>query len=708
MSVILGENGELPTTGLTSDHLTLTEDGDTLATEIYDCQVSNIADIVILLDHSTSMLGVVGKNPTTFEKFYSSIGTFIGQLPFGSRYALLPYTDSVTADYPQQQTSEQYYREEAKQDSIDCIAAIKSLVFYGNTNVDAALPAAMKKLSVSIAPKKIIVLITDDFTLIPDSIGQELFRAGIKVFVLETGKDNAPTNFVLARKTGGTYYQAGDTNLYSFYLKRIAEHIKAEHCMIRYTTNKKCPWNTSHTFAVTLDYKTTHKTNWHGYITPHAPDDKTAPMISLSSPTYTSRVLRAQENYPCERGLQAFGATTLTNFTKYSIKRNYPYQASDSFEVINPALSAYALYTSIDSAGNESTRSVYYLPAEDTTSIQPLIFSTNVIDFGRKEAPADSTISLTLRNPNLKPVTIKSITSSGDTKEITPSLSSMRFDPLEEKKITVRFSSALLGDYNAKFILQGDISILGTFNVQAQTFGSVHVWVDSSRVGSFGDTGSIVLRLRAKPNPINLDTLQFILNYDSDLIEFLTSNITCSPRSVLFTYSIRPTILANGKLELKFISGSESSPISIDSAGSYLILPLRTYLAKDQSSILSINNYYASYHSLLSSTPGVLSVNDDCGDSYIRSYLHNKNALRITNISKRSNDGVTIDYTSATDENVTMIVSDIMGHIVTSQTTVSKSGHNTCFVNSTMAAGSYILTLENSQTRVSLPFAIIK
>ncbi len=707
MSVILGENGELPTTGLTSGHLTLTEDGDTLATEIYDCEVSNVADIVILLDHSTSMLGIVGDRARIYEKFYESISTFIGELPFGARYSLLPYTDSITANYPQVQTSEEYYRQGSAQDSINCITAVRSLVFYGNTNVDAAIPIAIKKLTASGAPKKIIVLITDDFTLFPDSLGTQIFRAGIKAFVMETGKENAPTNFALAQRTGGTYYQAVDTLLFGHYMKRIAEHIKAEHCMLRYTTNKPCGWNTLHTVGLTLDYKNMHQTKWHSYVTPPAPNDTIAPVIVSSSPTYTSRVLRAQENYPCERGLQAFGATTLSNFTKYSIKSNYPYQASDSLEVINPALSAYALYTSKDSAGNESTRFVYYVPPEDSSTIQPLIFSGNVIDFGRNEAPADSTISLTLRNPNLKPITIKSITSNGNTKEIIVSLPSMKFEPLEEKKITVRFSSALLGDYNAKFILQGETSILGSLNVQAQSFGRIHVWIDSSKVGSFGDTGSIVLRFRAKPNPINLDTLRFTLNYDSDLIEFITSKITCSPGSVLCTYSIRPTILANGKLELKFIAGSESYPIAIDSADSYLILPLRTYLAKDQSSLLSIDNYYASYHSPLSSTAGVLTVDDGCGDSYIRSYLNDKNALRITSISK-SSDGVGIDYTSATDGNVTLIVSDIMGRIVTSQTTVSKSGHNTCFINSTMASGSYILTLENSGSKALLPFAIIK
>lgn len=708
MSVILGENGDLPTTGLTSGHLTLTEDGDTIATEVNDCAISGIADIVILLDHSTSMLGIVGNNATIYEKFYSSIGTFIGQLPFGARYCLLPYTDSVTANYPQQQTSEEYYRQESKQDSINCIAAIKSLIFYGNTNVDAALPVAMKKLSASNAPKKIIVLISDDFTLIPDSIGQELFRAGIKVFVMETGKDNAPTNFRLAQKTGGTYYQAGDTNLYSFYMQRIAEHIKAEHCMIRYATNKKCPWNTSHTVAVTLDYNTTHKTNWHGYVTPHAPIDTVPPAMSFLSPTFTSRIVTASEDYPCERGLESFSSSTLTNFTKYSFARSYPLRASDSLEVIDPLLPAQAVYTARDSAGNESRKTLYYFPIDDTSSIQPLVFSSDLIDFGRREAPIDTTAIVMLINPNSKPVSINSIKTIGTTKEITTTLSPMNFAPFEEKSVSVRFASSLLGNYFTQFTLQGDTSALGTLKASGSTYGRVHVWIDSSTVNSFGDTGSILLRFTAKPAPINLDSLIITLDYDSDLIDFIIGRIELPNGSPLSSYSLSASALPGGKLELKFTRGPESLPITIDSANAYIILPLRTYLAKNRVSVISVDSYVASFGSLLSATQGLLSVTDGCGDSLIRAYLNDKNSLKITGISMNDAPHLLVNFNSQTDRSFKIVITDILGRSVYSEAIECKSGLNSYTLSKSITAGSYILSIQSQNAVCTKSFVIIR
>lgn len=708
MSVILGENGGLPTYGLTSGHLTLTEDGDTLATEVSECQISPNADIVILLDHSTSMLGTIGNTAKIHDKFFSSVGTFIGQLPFGSRYCLLPYTDSVTADYPQQQTAQQYYREEAKQDSIDCITAIKSLVFYGNTNVDAAIPAAIKKLSASNAPKKIIVLITDDFTLIPDSLGQELFRAGIKVFIMETGKDNAPTNFILARKTGGTYYQAGDTNLYSFYLKRIAEHIKAEHCMIRYTTNKKCPWNTSHTVAVTLDYKSTHKTNWHGYITPHAPVDSIAPAMAFSSPTLTSRVVRSSEDYPCERGLKSFSSLKLTNFTKYSLSRTYPFKAVDSLEVIDPLLPAQAEYIAMDSAGNESRKTLYYFPNIDTSSIQPLVFSSDLVDLGRKEAPIDTSVSIKLINPNSKPVTINSVNSIGDTKEITTTLSAMTFAPYEEKNVDIRFVSSLLGNYSTSYTLHSDDLIVGTLKASGSTYGRVQVWIDSSTVRSFGDTGSVVLRFRAKPTPINLDSLIVTLDYDSDLIDFITGRIELPIGSPLSSYTLSASAQTGGKFELKFTRDLGSAPIILDSTNAYNVLPLRTYLAKNRVSLISVDSYIVSFGSLLSSTQGLLSVTDGCGDSLMRAYLNDKNSLRITGISIKEGSQLTIHYNSLTDEDAKIVITDILGRTLVTEDVRSKTGLNTYTLTRSIHAGSYILSIQDERAISTKAFTIIR
>lgn len=708
MSVILGENGGLPTTALANGHLTLTEDGDTIATELFDCNVTNVADIVILLDHSTSMLGIVGNRAKIYEKFYASIGSFIGELPFGSRYCVMPYTDSVTAVYPEQITSEEYYRQGSKQDSIDCIAGIRSLTFYGNTRVDASLPTAATKLAASTAPKKVIVLITDDVTLLPDSIGTELFRNGVKVFVLEVGKENAPTNFRLAQKTGGTYYQAVDTNLYSFYLKRIAEHIKAEHCMLRYTTNKPCPWNAAHTVAVTLDYNTTYKTNWHGYILPYTPNDTTPPIVALTAPTFTSRKISASEMYPCERGIKSFAPIQLSNFSQTAVAHTFPATVTDSLEVIDQFLPAFARYAAIDSAGNSVVKDVYYFPSEDTTEIAPLVFSSGVIDFGKKEAPCDTTVVISVTNPNNKTVSITSESSIGNPNEITSSLSPMIFSPFEEKNFSVRFSSSLLGAYQAQFTLQNDTSVMGTLKVSAQTFGRIHVWIDTATVGSFGDTGSITLRFQAKPNPINFDTIRFTLSYNSDLIEFLPERITCTSGSPLCRYSITPTILSGGKLEMQFIASPESYPFIIDSSDSYIRLPLRTYLSKSESSLLSIDNYFLSRNSLLSYSQGVLSVIDGCGDGILRSFLLDNNSLRITNITQRNDGELSISYESATNDDVYVAVKDILGRTVTSLRSTSKAGKNLLTIPTALSASSYILSIEHPHSRATLPFVVIK
>jgi hypothetical protein len=706
MTVILGENGGLPTTALTSGHLTLTEDGDTLSKEVYGCEVSGNADIAILLDHSTSMLGTVGNRANIYESFYSSVAKFINRLPSGARYCVIPYTDTVRSVFPSYAYTD-YYMQGIKLDSINCLDSIRSLTFGGNTSVDSAIPVAIDRLSKSGGRKKIIVLITDDFTQNPDSLGTELFRNGIKLFVLETGKDNAPTNFALAQRSGGTYYQAADTMLYDFYLKKIAEHIKAEHCMVRYTTNKKCPWNSSHTVALTLDYGQVHKTNWHSYLTPHAPIDTIDPKITITSLQPTVFAVTATEDYPCERGLKSFNSVLLTNFTRSQGAYRYPYSAEDTLNVINALFPARADYAATDSSGNVSVKSVFYFPNPDTTQLLPIVSFPMSVDFGRKLAPIDTVITITLVNPNAKDIVITSITPSGNITNITTSLNPTTFTAYEQRDVDVRFRSSLLGNYSASYQLRGDTSSYGEIRAIGSTFGKLHVWIDTTTVKQFGDTGSITLRMSASPQPINLDSVVITLDYDKDLISFITSLFGCTPGSILCNYSLTTRETTDGKIELSFIRGPESLPITLDSTNSFIELPFRTYLAKNGASAISVSDYIASYGSILGYSAGYVRVIDGCGDSTIRAFLNDKNALRISSISLKENK-LNVDVLSEEDLDVQLFITDILGKIIISETVRAHKGKNIFVTDRALPSGVYQIRIKSKSSIASLSFAVIR
>jgi hypothetical protein len=656
------------------------------------------------------MIGSAGDLNAVSRHFLKSFSQLTSHLSSSSRYALIPFIDTAETPLPRPPHTGAYYKPGSKADSIDFLKAIDTLEFGGGTNIDTALLAASYMLQFSFSANKAIVLVTDDIVRAPDSMARLLIESGIKLFVLEVGKDNAEKNFDLARKTGGTYYQASDSLTYDSYMSKVAELISSEHCTLSYRSPLQCPWNKNHSVSVRLDAGSLSKTNWHGYALSRTPSDTLAPAITMKSPLTTCRTLFASENYPCESGLMKLQDSILENFQRVPLDQTFPLTAGDSLFVIDPVKPARAIYVALDSFFNRSIATATYFPSKDTESLLPFIASKEFIDFTTKTAPVDTSVMIDITNPNNKTLTIDKILRYGAIGRITTDLTSpLTFQAHESKTVSLRFTTDLLGDYNAKYELYADTLKICTITGIGKTIGLVRLRIDTARAFT-GDTGTLNLSFDAIPAPINLDTLSFYLRYDGDLIEFHPDLPDCSGDNPLCNYNISYSQIDNSTLRIDlFLNKTEQHPV-LNFAAAILPLSFQSFLTQSSSSIIHIENINVSQGCIVTSDTGLIKVSDRCGDDLIRTLGLNSSGFSVQHISPNpAKSEVQIHYRSNMDAACKIRLFNSLGNICLSRQLETNKGPGIMTLNvGQLPSGRYILAITSSQGSTSAPIIVSK
>ena len=359
-------NGTLPQPGILPGNLNITEDNTPVNNfQLQGCDESGQAAVVFCVDVSTSIITTAGDTWYPYQSYFSSFDQFITAIPAASRYALVAFTDSVLY-YPGVNHPTGFYYGKNSADSVSFQNALHAQPFSGFTDVENAVRFSAGILQYQPFQQKAIVLVTDDAIINTPYYDSLLYAMGITLYVMELGKGSPVLNNEVTHVTGGVFMTATDSAQFPPVLGELAEFVFGEHCLIRYPSVNPCPWQKLHNISLTLDYKSLSRNTIEQYAMGRNIFDFAPPVISESSPVFTSRIVQATKNYPCTQGMKDFTDSLLNNFIKLSQIRNYPNFASDSLVVGDSLQPAHAVYTARDSANNHGSKDVFYVPMPDT------------------------------------------------------------------------------------------------------------------------------------------------------------------------------------------------------------------------------------------------------------------------------------------------------------------------------------------------------
>ncbi len=339
------------------------------------CGGTSSVAMAIVMDTSESMdasIGTGGLSNRSFAAFYEGISRFLASIPGPSQLALVPFANMSLYSYPGN-AKNYFYSSASSTDTAQFMQRVTALEFNGKgTSVDSGIWNAASVLANSTLPRRVMILITDDAVHDAAYTQALLQAAGITLLVLEVARDSININFAnrdIAVATGGDYYAAYDTNLYTPYLQAISQRIFSEHCTLRYVSNLPCPWHQKHTVQIHLNYRGNLFTENGEYLLAGATHDSIPPRLSLDTIGLLGRAVRAADPYPCESGIRSLVDSALTNLWK-TFSAAGGILATDSLVVTDSMYPADGYFIATDSAGNRSRLHVHYAPRPDTHAPQ--------------------------------------------------------------------------------------------------------------------------------------------------------------------------------------------------------------------------------------------------------------------------------------------------------------------------------------------------
>jgi hypothetical protein len=347
-------------------NLSVQEDGQAITNfELLDCDESDAASIALLVDVSESMMFTLWKGS---DEFYNSFVNFTDQLHAPTEYALIPFNDTVSRIIPASYRTQDFFKVGDPNNLSEFIDSIGGLQFSGNTDVDFAIWRATEHLKRASHSRKAIVLMTDDGIYDYPGLVALLKQEGMSLFVLELDADTIKGNIVAANESGGKFFSPRDSTEVGPMMTEIAKAIFAKKCTMRYVSDHPCPWWSEKTLWIGLNYQNEKLAQTHYFSLGPNKRDSIAPRISEMQVGPSSRIVRADEDFPCQRGIRSFTDSALVNFAKLSRVRALPKFAYDSLVVNDLSQPAEGYYIATDSNGNASRIKITYIPAPDTLS----------------------------------------------------------------------------------------------------------------------------------------------------------------------------------------------------------------------------------------------------------------------------------------------------------------------------------------------------
>jgi hypothetical protein len=392
------------------------------------------------------------------------------------------------------------------------------------------------------------------------------------------------------------------------------------------------------------------------------------------------------------------------NFTLTSTY-SYPKKVTIDAVVTDPMLPAYAVIIAEDSLGNTSRDYIRYSPVSDTTAVLAPLLSASSVDFGTHHAPFDTAETIRVTNINAKPLTVKrryssvmNVFSTNIPDEFTlPAFASREFD--------VQASAPLLGTYSSAIYFDYDTAASVSLELRLHTYGSITILPDTSIIALNGDAGYMTLRFDALPDPINLDTILFDLNFNGDMIEPIISSVECLDGSPLCNYQIDASMVDANTMRFGFYRNSESDALPITAAEAAVRFRYRSYLTTVSESEVIVQNTFASQGSQVQTQNSTIKAADHCGEQMIRQAL-NHTSITLTSVTA---DGgyVRLSARSPNEQNAWLELISITGTSILSYPFVLLTGeHRYSFILPSLPSSEYFLTLRSLQRSVTVPILL--
>lgn len=348
---------------INSSHLSVLEDGRPTPFQLLDCDESDSASIAMLVDVSESMKFTLWKGS---DEFYQAFSVFANSIYTPSEFALIPFNDTVARILPATYRNADYFKAGDPSDIAEFIDSIGGLQFAGNTDVDYAIRQAALHLTKAVHRRKAIVLVTDDAIYDYEGLIALLKLQNIALFVLELDADTIRGNIITANETGGKFFSPRDSTEIAPMMLEIAAGIFAKKCTLRYVSTHPCPWWSRKTLWVGLNFQMMSLTQTHYFELGPNRRDSIAPSLRETYINEVTRIVSAQEDFPCDRGIMAFTDSALVNFAKLTRARDLlPISAYDYLVVADPSQSAHGWYIATDSNGNTERIAIQYTPPPD-------------------------------------------------------------------------------------------------------------------------------------------------------------------------------------------------------------------------------------------------------------------------------------------------------------------------------------------------------
>jgi hypothetical protein len=438
--------------------------------------------------------------------------------------------------------------------------------------------------------------------------------------------------------------------------------------------------------------------------------DHMSPMCSVDASVSDLRTFRATEFSPWDRGIASItivGAPV--NFTAGPVTFVSRFDARQVFTVIDPMKPASVVMQATDSAGNQCFTTITVNALE--IPLVPFNVQSS-IDFLTHLAPFDSTADIVITNPNEVPVALTKISQGGDAAVITSDLASpLVFQSLEKKTVHVRLKSALLGNWKSDFTLGNDTLTLAHITAFGTTTGAVTLGIGTVHSAHSQLPENLRVTIAAQPIPINLDTIQFELHFNGDLISASQANIDCSTANALCNYQFKQSSLSNGVLQFQFVRTDKSQLATLSGGSAYFDIPFTTFVTKTNTSLVFGDNMSASLSSVVSDT-GTVSVGDLCGDPAIRAYMNDQLEAYVSSIvpNPASSQADIVIVSSKQDLPISLVLVDQLGKLVLKKDAVLLSGSNTIQLPLTnVSSGRYILGLTSGGGEaMSLPLEVVR
>jgi len=437
--------------------------------------------------------------------------------------------------------------------------------------------------------------------------------------------------------------------------------------------------------------------------------DTQDPVCLLSTIDANTQQVASSDMKAWDRGIASMTVVSSVNMTPSAVTFTDKWHASIQGTRIDPSQNASLLIRSTDSVGHSCDMQMY-IPGDGKMPLQPLS-AASPINFGTRFAPITIGRTADATNFNADPVTITKVRSTGDVGVITfDDNLPITIDPGKTYQLPFSFSPVLLGNWYAQYIFSNDTMDLATVDLIGRSIGKVNVSVDTVQVAKAGDNGVLHVKVDAVPQPINLDTIKFTLDYGIDEVEVTgPAQLHCSGIEPICNYDLVWNPSPNGTAEITLIRKDLGLPsvLSFDSIA--IDIPFTTYVSKSDKRTILVSAAAVSQGSEVTVSSGLVEIGSICADSTLRTAMNGRLST-INSISPNpAHSDITVHVSSSDRASAVLSILDILGNVRMQITKELSQGENAVAVRTAgLPAGTYTVRLSSAGSISSRMIQVIR